>query len=171
MTAHTLARFLCYMYKRFCIFNSSPKTNLVVKRVKDVPYFKNIREVREFEFGVFYFFDGLVISEMKKGVVFKWEMAVKVIKAAQEVFGLDRPLAYISNRVNSYTVVPTEWLKFYKNRHKLEYYSVVGSTHGSRASIVLERLFFRESLKQFKDLEEAIAWSVERLKNHKGSLT
>lgn len=141
-----------------------------MKRVKDIPYFKNIREVREFEFGVFYFFDGLVISEMKKGVVFKWEMAVKVIKAAQEVFGQNKPLAYISNRVNSYTVVPTEWLKFYTNRHKLEYYSVVGSTEGSLASIVLERMFFRESLKQFKDLEDAIAWSLKCLEKHKESL-
>ncbi len=160
--------FFCFA-EDFVFLRASSKL-LILKRVKDIPYFKNIREVREFEFGVFYFFDGLVISEMKKGVVFKWEMAVKVIKAAQEVFGQNKPLAYISNRVNSYTVVPTEWLKFYTNRHKLEYYSVVGSTEGSLASIVLERMFFRESLKQFKDLEDAIAWSLKCLEKHKESL-
>jgi hypothetical protein len=138
-----------------------------VKRVKDLPFFKNIREVREFEFGVFYFFDGLVISEMKEGVVFDWDMATKAINAAQEIFGKDQPIAYISNRINKYTVVPTEWLKFYKNRHKLKYYSVVGSTQGSFASIVLERMFFKESLRQFQDIGEAISWSMAKIKENR----
>lgn len=142
-----------------------------MKRVKDIPYFKNIREVREFEFGVFYFFDGLVISEMKEGVVFDWNMAKRAIAAAREIFGNEKPIAYISNRINSYTVVPTEWLKFYNNRHKLSYYSVVGSTQGSFASIVLEKMFFKESLRQFNDLETAIAWSLERIKEKKQTLT
>ncbi len=136
-----------------------------MKRVKDIPFFKNIVEVREFEFGVFYFFDGLVISEMKEGIVFDWNMASKAINAAKEIFGENKPIAYISNRINSYTVVPTEWLKFYKNRHQLAYYSVVGATQGSFASIVLERMFFKESLKQFTDLEAAITWSMEKINN------
>ena len=83
-----------------------------MKRVKDLPYFKKIREVREFEFGVFYYFDGLVISEIKEGVVFDWNMAKRAVAAAKEIFGEETPIAYISNRINSYTVVPTEWLKF-----------------------------------------------------------
>lgn len=136
-----------------------------MKRVKDVPYFKKIREVREFEFGVFYYFEGLVISEMKEGVVFEWSMAEKAVKAAKEIFGEHKPIAYISNRINSYTVIPTEWLKFYKNRHQLSYYSVVGSTQGSFASIVLEKMFFKESLRQFNDLEAAIAWSLQKIEN------
>ncbi|UWX55055.1 hypothetical protein NYZ99_20620 [Maribacter litopenaei] len=137
-----------------------------MKLVKDIPYFKKIREVREFEFGVFYYFDGLVISEMKEGVVFDWSMAKKAVDAAKEIFGEETPIAYISNRIHSYTVVPTEWLKFYKNRHQLSYYSVVGSTQGSFASIVLEKMFFKESLRQFTDLETAVAWSLDQIKNH-----
>lgn len=142
-----------------------------MKRVKDIPFFKNIREVREFEFGVFYYFDGLVISEMKEGVVFDWSMAKKAVAAAKEIFGEDSPIAYISNRINSYTVVPKEWLKFYKNRHQLAYYGVVGATKGSFASIVLEKMFFKESLKQFNDLETAIEWSMERIKEKKETLS
>ena len=141
-----------------------------MKRVKDLPYFKKIREVREFEFGVFYYFDGLVISEIKEGVVFDWNMAKRAVAAAKEIFGEKTPIAYISNRINSYTVVPTEWIKFYKNRHQLSYYSVVGSTQGSFASIVLEKMFFKESLRQFNDLEAAISWSLERIKEQKQSL-
>lgn len=135
-----------------------------MKSVKKLAFFKNIREVREFEFGTFYFFDGLVISEMKEGVIFRWKMAERAVKAAHEVLGEDEPLAYISNRINGYFVVPSDWIKFYKNRHQLSFYSVVGSTRGSFASIVLERMFFRDSIRKFTDLEEAIEWSVSKIK-------
>ncbi|NHF60306.1 hypothetical protein FK220_013210 [Flavobacteriaceae bacterium TP-CH-4] len=138
-----------------------------MKCVKNLDFFKNIKEVWEFEFGVFYYFDGLVISEIKEGVVFDWEMAEKAVKVAHQVFGEDQPIAYISNRINKYYVVPTDWIKFYKNRHQLSFYSVVGSTQGSFASLVLERMFFKNSIRQFNDLEEAIAWSMEKIKKRK----
>lgn len=132
-----------------------------MKRVKDLDFFKNIREVREFEFGVFYYFDGLVISEIKEGVIFGWEMAEKAIQAAHEVFGENKSISYISNRINTYYVTPTDWAKFYSNRHQLIRYVVVGKTHGSFASLVLERMFFKNSIKQFSDIEKAIDWCSE----------
>lgn len=137
-----------------------------MKRVKDIPFFKNIKEIREYQFGTFYFFDGLVISEINEGITFGWDMAQKAIKAARELFGEDMPIAYISNRVNAYHVVPTDWSKFYKNRNQLIFYSVVGNTKGSFASLVMERMFFKNSIKKFIDLENAIEWSLEKSEMH-----
>lgn len=134
-----------------------------MKKVKELSYFNNIREVREFEFGVFYFFDAFVISEINSGVFFKWKMAKKAIKASKEFYGENQPIVYISNRINNYTVTPADWLKFYANRNQLAYYSVVGSTTGSLSSTMLEKLFFKGSLKQFDDLGKAIAWSLEKI--------
>jgi hypothetical protein len=131
--------------------------------VKQLDYFKNIREVREFEFGSFYFFDGLVISEINKGVFFQWKMAKKAVTAFKEFYGEEEPIAYISNRIHSYTVAPTDWLKFYNHRHELAYYSVVGNTKGSLLSTLLEKMFFKVSLMQFNELDEAIVWSLEKL--------
>ena len=138
-----------------------------MKSVKNIDFFKNIRQVREFEFGIFYFFDGLVISEMKDGVIFNWNMAQKAIKAAHEVLGEEAQIAYISNRINSYYIVPSDWVKFFKNRHQLKFYSVVGYTKGNRVSLFLERLFFRNSIRKFTDLEEAIQWSVDKMASEK----
>ncbi|MDT0606164.1 hypothetical protein [Croceitalea rosinachiae] len=134
-----------------------------MKRVKSIPFFKNIKEIREYQFGTFYFFDGLVISEINEGVTFGWEMGKKAIDAAHDVFGEDLPIAYISNRVNDYFVVPKDWVKFYTNRNRLSFYSVVGNTKGSFASLVMERMFFKTSIKQFTDLEEAIRWSLAKI--------
>lgn len=134
-----------------------------MKRVKELDFFKNIRQIREFNFGVFYYFDGLVISEMKEGVVLEWEMAELAVEAAQEVFGENQPIVYISNRINSYSVDPLNWVKFYKNRHQLAHYAVVGRTQGSFASIVLERMFFKNSIVQFQNLDDALLWALSKL--------
>lgn len=134
-----------------------------MKRVRDIDFFENIKEIREFEFGVFYYFDGLVISEMKEGVVFGWKMAEKAIGAAREIFGDKMPIAYISNRINRYYVIPSDWIKFYRNREQLQFYAVVGETTGSFVSVILERLFFRNSIRKFINLEEAVQWSLNKI--------
>ncbi|MBO0320906.1 hypothetical protein J0X14_01245 [Muricauda sp. CAU 1633] len=141
------------------------------KTVREIDFFRNIREIRECDFGVFYFFDGLVISEIKEGVVFNWSMAKKIIGIAYEILGEDKPIAYISNRINNYSVVPTDWLKFYKNRHDLEFYSVVAYNKGGLSSIVLEKMFFRENIRQFSDLETAIKWSIGKISDKEFGLT
>nr|WP_297784577.1 hypothetical protein [uncultured Allomuricauda sp.] len=139
------------------------ETRDIMKRVKDLQFFKNIREIREYEFGIFYFFDGLVISEMKEGEIFDWSIAQKIIGVAKEVLGKDKPVAYISNRINNYSVVPTDWLKFYKHRHQLEFYSVVAYNQSGLASLVLEKMFFRNKIRQFTNLEDAIKWSLNEV--------
>jgi hypothetical protein len=133
------------------------------KSVKDLTFFKNIKQIREFEFGVFYYFDGLVISEMNEGVVFRWKMAERVIKATHEIFNDNIGVTYISNRINNYYVVPYDWLKFYKNREELNYYAVVENSSSGYFSLFLEGIFFRNSIQKFTDLEEAIEWSISKI--------
>ena len=136
-----------------------------MQRVKDLEFFKKIKQTREYEFGTFYFFDGLVISEMNEGETFNWSKAEKIIDVAYEVSGKDRPIAYISNRINNYSVVPTDWLKFYKNRHKLEFYSIVAYNNSGLTSVILEKLFFKDKIRQFSSLEDAVGWSVAKINN------
>ncbi|WP_318311178.1 hypothetical protein [Flagellimonas crocea] len=138
-----------------------------MQRVKDLEYFKNIREIREYEFGIFYFFDGLVISEMNEGETFDWSIAERIINVAYEILGKDDPIAYISNRINNYSVVPTDWLKFYKHRHELDFYSVVTYNHSGLTSLVLEKMFFKNKIRQFTDLEDAIKWSMCKVSEKK----
>lgn len=140
-----------------------------MKRVVDTSHFKNIREIREYHFGKFYFFNGLVIGELNEGITFNWEMGKRAIDAAHEVFGENLPIAYISNRINNYYVVPADWSKFFTNRHQLLFYSVVGDTKGSFASLVMEKVFFRNSIKKFLDLEEAIEWSLKKIEAHRSN--
>ena len=138
-----------------------------MKRVRDIEFMKNVRQIHEFDFGVFYYFDGLVISEVNEGVVFRWKMAKKAVKAAHDLYGKDEPIVYISNRINNYLISPTDWFKFFKNRNQISFYSVVGKTTGSYLSIVIERILFRSSIPKFSTLEEAIDWSMEEITSKK----
>jgi hypothetical protein len=49
---------------------------------------------------------------------------------------------------------------------------VVAQTTGSRASILLERFFFKNSIIQLKDLDNDVVWPVEKsqLKTYSSSL-
>ncbi len=138
-----------------------------MQRVRDLEFFKQIREIREYEFGMFHFFDGLVTSEMNEGEIFNWTIAEKIIDVAYEVFGRDEPIAYISNRIHNYSVVPTDWLKFHKHRHQLDFYSIVAYDNSGLAIVVLERMFFRNKIRQFSNLENAIKWSLAKINEKK----
>lgn len=135
-----------------------------MKSVRDISYFKNIRETRRFSFGTFYYFDSLVISEINEGVVFDWEKAQIALDTAQEIYGDEKPLTYISNRVNSYSLIPTDWLKFYTHRNRLLRYCVVSNSNSRLSSILLEKMFFKDSLRQFINLETSIEWCLDKNK-------
>lgn len=120
-----------------------------MKRVKELDFFKHIRQIREFEFGIFYYFDGLVISEMKEGIVLEWEMAELGVLAAKEIFKENQPIVYISNRIHNYSVDPLNWVKFYKNRHQLAHYAVVGRTQEILPALSWNVCFLKTPLSNF----------------------
>lgn len=137
-----------------------------MKRIRELELLNQIKEIREFEFGIFYFFKkGVIISEVNEGVLFRWEHAKRVIAAAKEIYGVELPIIYLSNRVNRYYVVPLYWLEFYRNRYNIDHYAVVGQTRGSFLSLFLERLFFRKSIIKFNNLDKAVEWATNLTKN------
>ena len=133
-----------------------------MKKVRDLELINQIREIREFEFGVFYFFKGgIVISEMHEGVLFRWDNAKKAVYAAQEIYDDHIPLIYIANRINRYHVAPFDWFKFYKNRFDMQHIAAVGPLKGHALSMFLKKLIFPKRIKRFVDLDKAVAWATE----------
>ncbi|SHJ61221.1 hypothetical protein SAMN04488007_0878 [Maribacter aquivivus] len=133
-----------------------------MKRVRELELINQIREIREFEFGVFYFFKGgIVISEMNEGAKFKWNNAKKAVYAAQEIYDNDIPLIYIANRVNRYRVSPFEWFKFHKNRFDMQHIASVGALKNNIFSTMLKQLIFPKRIKTFTDLDQAVAWALQ----------
>ena len=110
--------------------------------------------------GNFYVFDKYVVGEIFEGVSFDWPAAQKVIEEVYKYFGTsDIKISYISNRVNSYSVHPQDWAKFFSNRHKLNCVAVVTHNKLGVTSIILEKLFIQTKLKKFMSLDNAIVWA------------
>ncbi|WP_396632625.1 hypothetical protein [Maribacter sp. R86514] len=137
-----------------------------MKRVRELELINQIKEIREFEFGVFYFFKGgIVISEMHEGAHFNWKNAKKAVYAAQEIYDKDIPLIYIANRVNKYRVAPFEWFKYHKNRFDMQYIASVGPLKNNILSTFFKNLIFPKRIRMFTNLDEAVAWALQISKN------
>ncbi len=137
-----------------------------MKRVRELELINQIKEIREFEFGVFYFFKGgIVISEMHEGAQFNWKNAKKAVYAAQEIYDKDIPLIYIANRVNKYRVAPFEWFKYHKNRFDMQYIASVGPLKNNILSTFFKNLIFPKRIRMFTNLDEAVAWALQISKN------
>jgi len=110
------------------------------------------------DIGAYYFFNGFVISEIKEGAIFNWEESLEIQSVIDAYYGEDYSICYISNRINNYSVKPTDWLKF-KKKNKLNGYCIVSYTEQGWVNALIEKLFVPSKMQRFKNLYDAVAWA------------
>jgi len=129
--------------------------------LKNSPYYHEALHELEYDFGTYFLFDGFIIAEIKPGVILNWDNHGK--KIANDILDLydsnGENIIYISNRINDYSIVPSDWIKFYKSNYKLKGYAVVNHTKSGHVNYLLERLFLNSKSKKFNSLERAIEWA------------
>lgn len=130
-------------------------------KVEDSNLVDEIEEIYIVESGTFYFCSQFVISEINEGINFDWKLAQEVIDLVYTHYGAEVEISYISNRVNSYSLVPQDWLKFFEARHSILSFSIVTYTKAGLMNIMLEKLFFKSKMKKFEKLYEATDWIKE----------
>lgn len=132
-----------------------------MEHVKNSPFYHEAIQELNYPFGNFYLFESFIVGEVNEGVVFTWEYHAKMI--VEEVSNLyennGKDLVYISNRVYSYAVKPSDWLKFYKSDFKLRAYAIVSYTSRGALNTIVEKLFMKNRIKSFENLTDAITWS------------
>lgn len=68
-------------------------------------------------------------------------------------------LVYLSHRIHSYSLVPTDWLKYFRNSFELRGYGVIGYHKMSFVNTVIENLFFKKTIRRFATIETAVQWA------------
>ncbi|KAA1246915.1 hypothetical protein [Aquimarina sp. RZ0] len=123
-------------------------------------YKEAIQEINYF-FGDFYLFDGFVVGEIKEGIVFTWDdHAKKLVEDLTNLYDHDGSnIVYITNRVHSYAVKPSDWIKFYKSDYKLRGYGIISYTSKGLLNVLIEKLFMKNKIKSFENLSDAIYWA------------
>ncbi|MDY8136155.1 hypothetical protein [Aquimarina sp. 2201CG5-10] len=129
--------------------------------IRDSSFYKDVIQELEFSCGTYYLFDTFIVSEVDEGVVYTWEdhgkPIVEELTYLYENNGED--LVYIANRVHSYSVKANDWIKFFTSNYKLKGYGIVNYSSKGMLAALVEKLFMRNSFKNFDKLEDAIAWA------------
>jgi len=127
--------------------------------VKDTFLYDDLIKEFNYSFGSFFVFDGYIIAEINEGVCFSWEYGEKFVKDLTSflgVYNLDS-MIYISNRINEYSVVPSDWLKFLKS-YSLKSYCIVSEAKVGKLSLLVESLFYPKKIKRFRSTYTAVNW-------------
>ncbi|MFD2562127.1 hypothetical protein [Aquimarina rubra] len=129
--------------------------------LKDSTYYKDAIQELNYPFGDFYLFDGFVIGEIKEDMVITWDdHAKKLVEDLTYFYDHNgENVVYITNRVHSYAVKPSDWIKFYKSDYKMKGYGIVSYTRKGLLNSLIEKLFIKSNFKSFESLEEAIHWA------------
>lgn len=130
-------------------------------KVADSNLVSEIEDIYILQSGTFYFCSQYVISEINEGINFDWTLAQEVIELVYAHYGTEVEISYISNRINSYSLVPQDWLKFFSARHSLRCFAVVTYSKAGLMNVMMEKLFFKSKIKKFESLYEATDWVTE----------
>jgi hypothetical protein len=114
-----------------------------------------------FEFGKIEIHDTYVLAVMNEGVTVKPEYNIELIKIADKYFK-GQPFAYITHRLNSYSVNPQIYFETSKIEN-LAAFAVVSKNKISTSNTEIEKIFLKKPFKHFTDLDNAIAWANEKI--------
>ncbi|MCL8009228.1 hypothetical protein M8845_17500 [Gelidibacter japonicus] len=128
-------------------------------RFEESKYFDLVPHSKiEFSFGKFYLCKNFVISELHEGVHFDWDKILEVIGALLDYYGDGLEIAYISNRVESYSIEPQLWHRFHKEFGFIVAVATVAYNDFGYINASIEKQFAKISLKRCDDLSEALSW-------------
>ncbi|WP_459211221.1 hypothetical protein [Aquimarina rhabdastrellae] len=124
---------------------------------------KKLLEYLCLDFGSFYFYEDCVIGEMNRGSIVDFEKLHPIFKAALLHYKEDISFVYISNRIHSYSVVPTSHFQLRGLFPNLKGYAIVSYNDKTTKIADLERTFFNRPMDVFSNLKDAISWSDQLL--------
>jgi len=128
-----------------------------MKSIRDTQFYSQVLKEFNYHFGDFFVFEKFVVSEIKEGVVCDYSCAECIIVDLFRYLNTSdgASINFISNRVNSYSVMATDWLKFFEDGFSLNSYMVV-SDKKRFSNAVIEKLFYKYPIKHFCEIGMAI---------------
>ncbi|WP_396600961.1 hypothetical protein [Algibacter sp. R77976] len=120
---------------------------------KNIP-FKKI----QMPFGTYYFCDRFVISELQESVHFDWIKAELIIEKIIKFYGKNVKIGFISNRINHFSVDPSNWTKIERKYNIIAASAIVIYNNSNFMNASIEKQFAKKSIKRCMSLEEAILW-------------
>lgn len=122
----------------------------------------------ELDYTILNFYDNYVVSRVKEGAVIS-NIEIKELVEVCSDFYEEQNFVYISKRVTNYNVDPTIYLNLEKVEN-LAGIAIVSSKVSSIKMASFEQNFSKVPFDIFLELEEALEWKNEVVKNKKAGL-
>lgn len=123
-----------------------------------------VKEVLDTEIGIIHFYDNIIVMEGKENAIFSIKTGLFILLKVIKIVG-NKPMVYISNRVNSYSVDPNDY-KYLEMIPNLQGIATVSYNHFAKGSAKLEQKFFKKQFRDFESLDDAKFWAMEVLKEN-----
>lgn len=112
----------------------------------------------ELDFGIYYLCTNFFVGELYESVHVDWTKVEELISELYTFYGENTKLAYISNRINDYSVDPQNWVKVDKHYDLLVASAIVAYNNSTYINASIEKNFTKMSIKRCLSLTEAIEW-------------
>jgi len=119
---------------------------------------------KTFSVGHFLFYPNYIVGEFNEGVHVNKENSAEPIEMAQELYGSDIPLVYISHRLHSYSMDPVRYQEVSKMFPNFKGFAIVSNNRYRRMVAKLEKLFIKKPIAVFYELDSALEWAENLLK-------
>ncbi len=110
-----------------------------------------------------YFYDQFVVVEVNEGITLSYSSGFSLLVSCLKYLGT-KPFIYISHRVNSYAVVPTDY-KYLNQLPSLKGIVIINPNKIIDENAELEKSFSKKPFIVVNDFDEALAWGNAILKN------
>ncbi|MBU2929774.1 hypothetical protein [Winogradskyella psychrotolerans] len=118
--------------------------------------------VYNIKLGTVYFYENFLVAEFKEGVDITFKNFDELSFLIKTHFK-DKPIGFITNRVNSYSVNVNDAKDFNKTFVNLKAYATVCYNSLTEGVIEIESQFFKFNRKVFKNMDTAISWVEKTL--------
>ncbi len=105
----------------------------------------------------------IAIIEIKEGITISYDNGIEIFNRLLSILG-DKPWVYVSNRVNSYSLDPNDY-RYLNQIPLLKGIGVIQYEKSLKTAIELEKMFVKKPFKTFNNLDSAIEWGLERIKD------
>lgn len=112
-----------------------------------------------------YFYGNIVVVEADEGVTLSYTTAFSILVAGLKRLG-NRPFVYVTNRVNSYSVNPNDYV-YLEKIPTLKGIAIVAPNDLVRRNAQLELNFCKKPMKIFESLIDSVEWSEQLLSGDK----
>lgn len=115
-----------------------------------------LEEIVDAQAATVYFYNHFVVVEVREGITLSYKNGFSLLVKGLKKLGR-KPWIYISHRVHSYSVVPTDY-KYLNSVPTLKGLVIISPEKSERNNAHLEKAFFKKPFTIVENFEEAYHW-------------